>query len=390
MLFAQAGLIAAALVIRLAQMLWCVGATRSHSAAGAAGRLLLDFAVATVFLWAVGGIFIPDAGTVQWLTFSHALGLSETSQIVFVALPPLVLVSGTIVGATQDRVRALPMLLLTAVLAAAVVPLVYQGEIRLATSLGRADVDLGAAAVLGAAAALTAASLVRPRKSKFNRDLSVNVLPGHNVPLQYLAVPLLALGFAVYTGQTAQIVLAVSTATLAGSLFGKMMFSKVDTGLMLAAAWAGIVTTGTMSAAAPLWAAALAGLFAGGISPWALMRIETQFRIDDAAGMAAGMLCGGAVGLIVTPLCNRAGVYTAAAAPGQHLRDFGGNIILLIASAAIGAVVAFVICKAFEARKALRVTEDQEYEGVDLAEFDLNAYPDFQQTMIKSHHLRQL
>ena len=37
----------------------------------------------------------------------------------------------------------------------------------------------------------------------------------------------------------------------------------------------------------------------------------------------------------------------------------------------------------------LRLHEDAEYDGADLAEHDLNAYPDFQQTMIKSYHLRE-
>jgi Amt family ammonium transporter len=37
----------------------------------------------------------------------------------------------------------------------------------------------------------------------------------------------------------------------------------------------------------------------------------------------------------------------------------------------------------------LRLSEDAEWDGVDLAEHDLNAYPDFQQTMIKSYHLRE-
>jgi ammonia channel protein AmtB len=37
----------------------------------------------------------------------------------------------------------------------------------------------------------------------------------------------------------------------------------------------------------------------------------------------------------------------------------------------------------------LRVSEAAEYDGLDLAEHDQNAYPDFQQTMIKSYHLRE-
>jgi len=42
-----------------------------------------------------------------------------------------------------------------------------------------------------------------------------------------------------------------------------------------------------------------------------------------------------------------------------------------------------------KATLGLRLSEDSEFDGIDLAEHDLNAYPDFQQTMIKSYHMRE-
>ena len=153
---------------------------------------------------------------------------------------------------------------------------------------------------------------------------------------------------------------------------------------MLASTLAGAVAAATIGGLAPTWAAVLAGIFAGALAPLALMKIETALRIDDAGGSAAGVLVGGVVGLIVSPLCESAVTF------GTRFKSLIGNGMILALAAASGAAIAFAICRAFKANNTLRLSEGEEFEGVDLTEFDLNAYPDFQQTMIKSHHLRQI
>jgi Amt family ammonium transporter len=75
---------------------------------------------------------------------------------------------------------------------------------------------------------------------------------------------------------------------------------------------------------------------------------------------------------------------------------FGGDVKrtgiqaigLVVIVVVVGAVTAGVMA-VLKAVVAVRSGEADEYDGVDLAEHDINAYPDFQQTMIKSYHLRE-
>ena len=60
-------------------------------------------------------------------------------------------------------------------------------------------------------------------------------------------------------------------------------------------------------------------------------------------------------------------------------------VIASLAGAAI-ALGAFYFCKSMD---QVRLPESAEFDGTDLSELDVNAYPDFQQTMIKSYHLRE-
>ena len=375
----------AVIAIRLGQTLMCCGGTRSIHAAAACARLLLDLAVATLVLWAVGTIWLPDLGSSQFVTTKNFLGLGEfASARLLTALPLLLLASGGVVSATQDRIRALPTLTLTAIFAAVLVPVALQAEQRLALSSGPSDTGVGIASLIGGAAGLAAAWVVGPRRGKFNRDRSANVVPGHNVPMQYLGLLLLTLGIAAVNGDTAKVFLGLSAATLAGAAFGRIKFSKVDTGLLLAAAAAGVVTAGAMTPSVPNWVVVLTAGVLGVLTPMLLMKLETGPRIDDAAGLCAGRLCGGTAALLLAPLCrdNFPG--------GDRMTSLLGNVGLLVVGVLVSAVLGWIVCKAYAAPGALRLTEDEEFEGSDLAEFDLNAYPDFQQTMIKSHHLRQL
>jgi Amt family ammonium transporter len=56
---------------------------------------------------------------------------------------------------------------------------------------------------------------------------------------------------------------------------------------------------------------------------------------------------------------------------------------------ALAAALSLALFAALRATIGLRLREADEYDGLDLAEHDIGAYPDFQQTMIKSYHLRE-
>jgi Amt family ammonium transporter len=62
-----------------------------------------------------------------------------------------------------------------------------------------------------------------------------------------------------------------------------------------------------------------------------------------------------------------------------------GMAVIAVIGFGLGAITCFILAKVTR----FRPSEDDEFDGLDLAEHDIGAYPDFQQTTIKSYHLRE-
>jgi len=114
-----------------------------------------------------------------------------------------------------------------------------------------------------------------------------------------------------------------------------------------------------------------------------MLMIEMWWKIDDPSGLIAIQLVGGAWGTLAAGLFSEAAHWRNVI---QHLgiQLLGLGVIAMVAGAAATALFALL-----RATIGLRLSEDAEYDGIDLSEHDLNAYPDFQQNMIKSYHLRE-
>jgi Amt family ammonium transporter len=74
---------------------------------------------------------------------------------------------------------------------------------------------------------------------------------------------------------------------------------------------------------------------------------------------------------------------------GERLKSVGVQALGAVVMAALAAALSVSLFAVLRATVGLRVKEADEYDGLDLAEHDIGAYPDFQQTMIKSYHLRE-
>jgi Amt family ammonium transporter len=125
------------------------------------------------------------------------------------------------------------------------------------------------------------------------------------------------------------------------------------------------------------------GAVAGVIVPYAVVRLDMFWKIDDPAGGIAIHLIGGIWSALAI----------AALAPGSwesRLRRVGAEGIGLGIIVLLALIVSCLVFFILRATVRLRVSEANEFEGMDLAEYDLNAYPDFQQTTIKSYHLREM
>ncbi len=363
------------LLLRVGHALLISGSVRSKNAAGAIVRLLLDLSVACLALWAIGAAFVPvPAGDeTRYITWSHFLGFGESSRVAFRVLPYILIATAAVQGATAERTRVLPVLIVTGLIAI-VLPILEQISFRTRMP----DSGIGLACLLGGSAALVAANRVGARKGKFNRDQSVNFVPGHNISLQLVGLLVLMVAF-VGISPSAGTLLCASAAALAGATFGSIKFGKIDTGLTIAATLGGLCAGGV--GLNPTWIAVLVGITVGTIVPFAVMTLEVRFRIDDVTAAIPTHVVGGLVGLAVASLV------AFVREPSWWIFAWAA---LSIATMVIGGAIAFCVFFVLNSSKRVRVTEDAEFDGTDLAELDVNAYPDFQQTMIKSYHLREM
>jgi Amt family ammonium transporter len=113
------------------------------------------------------------------------------------------------------------------------------------------------------------------------------------------------------------------------------------------------------------------------------VQLDLVWKIDDPVGAVPVHVLGGAWGTLA------AGVFVPAATYGEKFRDVGVQILGLIVIGALSLALSICVFALLKRTVGLRLADDAEWDGVDLAEHDLNAYPDFQQTMIKSYHLRE-
>ena len=383
-----------ALTLRAGQVLLLCGTVRSKNAAAVALRGLLDLAVVTLTLWAVGGVFFARLGDPHpYLpTLSHLLGNDGLRAMSL--LPAAMILTAAVLGSTAERTRLMPTLLFAALVGGVLLPLLLRLMTELPLGYHSAN-SLGLIAFVGGGmAAVVLAKLVGPRKGKFNRDLSANFVPGHAVVFQFVGLLFLAGWFVAVSPNSLHTILGGCVGTLAGATYGRVRFEKIDVGLVVSAMIGGLcagsvasITPGRGELVIDFLAhgatAVVAGAVAGVAVPWTLLRLETVHRVDDPAGFSAAYVIGGTVGVLAHAL-------TYVPTGDGYLTRFAVDAGVWLAAAAAFGGVAWGVGKIFQARGTLRVSETSEFDGLDLADLDVNAYPDFQQTMIKSHHLRQL
>ena len=130
-----------------------------------------------------------------------------------------------------------------------------------------------------------------------------------------------------------------------------------------------------------LWTVAI-GTAAGLVIPSAMVLMDMVWKIDDVTGGIAVHGVGAMIGLAMSP-------FTAALSWGGCFKALGmqvvGIVVVLVLVAVVFVPLLWILQRAF----GLRSREADEFDGLDLAEHDVGSYPDFQQNMIKSYHLRE-
>jgi Amt family ammonium transporter len=392
------------LLVRIGLALYTCGLVRAKNAGGALLRHVADVCLAALAFWLVGmAILNPvprfDAQTpiIRWSYFM-GMGAHEwrhLARVVFVMLTTTLLASGIVVGALSERTRFWPSLAPGMLIAGVVTPLLARWAQGGWLWQYVAFHDFAGASYVHVAAGATAAIgavLVGPRGGKYNRDGSSNVIPGHNLPLAGSGTLLMFVGWFMYLASfspyQASIVatnalLAAAAAGAASLAVAQIRYGKPDIYLTLTGVLGGLVSISAGADALNTPAAVLTGAVSGALISLLLLQLDLVWKLDDPTGAVAIHGVGGAWGLVAT------GLFGAWEGSGGWLRRVGAQCLGLVIAVAVAAVAAALLLVILKKCVAVRSLEEQEFDGLDLAEHDIGSYPDFQQTMIKSYHLRE-
>jgi ammonium transporter, Amt family len=400
----------AALLVRVGIALYATGTVRAKNAGGAVLRVIADLCIAVLAFWAVGTAFLFGENH-SFLSVNTPLlfgrGTAPGAMPIILIHLAMILTASSAVGLTvAERSRFLPLCAASLVLAGFVFPVAGQWAWR-GWLMRRGYFDLAGASTLHVAAgvfAAVAAAIVGPRNGKFNRDGSSAIMPGHNLPLLSVGALLMFVGWAPYIAGASlahlritpgteviyaapgafNALLAGAAAGLASLLYSQLRYGKPDIMLVVTGLLGGLVSVSAGATAMPAWAAVSIGAVAGVIVPLAAVTIDLRGRLDDPGGIIAIHAVGGALGTLAVAF-----VLPVTPAPSRF-QQFGIQLLGLLSIALFSAVVALLLFLMLKKTVGIRSKEADEFDGLDLAEHDIGAYPDFQQTTIKSYHLREV
>jgi Amt family ammonium transporter len=238
----------------------------------------------------------------------------------------------------------------------------------------------GVVHLCGAAAALAGVILLGARKGKYTADGRVNAIPGANMPLATLGTFILWLGWFGFNGGSelkvsnideANAVAAVFVNTNAAAAGGvvaalitaRLLFGKADLTMALNGALAGLVAiTAEPLTPTPLLATTI-GAIGGILVVFAIITMD-KIKIDDPVGAISVHGVVGMWGLLAVPITN------TGATLGAQLMGLGTIFAWTF-------ITSFIVWLIIKVVMGIRVSEEEEYEGVDIGECGLEAYPEF-------------
>lgn len=232
----------------------------------------------------------------------------------------------------------------------------------------------------GASAALAGVLLLGPRKGKYGPNGQINAIPGANLPLATLGAFILWMGWFGFNGgsqlkistiEDANAVAQVFTNTnmaaagglVAALITARLLFGKSDLTMVLNGALAGLVAI----TAEPLTPSALQSVLIGGVGGvlvvFSILGLD-KLKLDDPVGAISVHGVVGMWGLLAVPLTNADA-------------SFGAQLLGLVSIFAWVFIASLIVWSIIKAVIGLRVSEEEEYEGVDVVECGLEAYPEF-------------
>ena len=235
----------------------------------------------------------------------------------------------------------------------------------------------------GASAALAGVLLLGARKGKYDKQGNVVAIPGANLPLATLGTFILWMGWFGFNGgsvlkladaanahSVAMVFLNTNAAAAAGLvgalLTARALFGKADLTMALNGALAGLVAITAEPSTPTALQASLFGLIGGVIVVFSIIGLD-RLKIDDPVGAISVHGVVGLFGLLLVPVTNSAS-------------SFSGQLIGAATIFGWVFVTSFVVWSVLKMIMGIRVDEEEEYEGLDIGECGIEAYPEFVST----------
>jgi len=316
---------------------------------------------------------------------SYAPSADFFFQVVFVATAMSI-----VSGAVAERMRLWAFLAFAVVMTGFIYPMegswTWGGEAVFGMytlgDLGFSDfAGSGIVHMAGAAAALSGVLILGARKGKYGPGGQINAIPGANLPLATLGTFILWLGWFGFNGGSVLATATVANANavavvfmntnaaaagglVAALLTARLMFGKADLTMALNGTLAGLVAITAEPSTPTALQAPIFGALGGVLVVFSIVTLD-KLKIDDPVGAISVHGTVGLLGLLLVPVTN-----------GEN-SSFMGQIIggltiffwVFITSGIVWYVLKMIM--------GIRVSEEDEYRGVDVSECGMEAYPEF-------------
>ena len=305
-------------------------------------------------------------------------------QVVFVAT-----CMSIVSGAVAERMKLFAFLLFAVVMTGVIYPMegswTWGGNAVFGMytlgDLGFSDfAGSGIVHLAGAAAALAGVILLGARKGKYGADGSVKAIPGCNLPMATLGTFILWMGWFGFNGGSVLKVADVANANavamvflntnaaaagglVAALLVARALFGKADLTMALNGALAGLVAITAEPSTPTALQATIFGALGGVLVVFSIIFMD-KVKIDDPVGAISVHGACGLLGLLLVPITND-GV------------SFSGQIIGALTIFIWVFVTSMIVWSILKAVMGIRVSEEEEAMGCDVAECGLEAYPEF-------------
>jgi Amt family ammonium transporter len=371
------------------------GLVRSKNVAMQLTKNIALFSLAAIMYWLIGfntmypgdfnGYFALGGQTVLdpvgVAAADAALDYASVGSDFFFQLVFVAATASIVSGAVAERIKLWPFLAFVVVLTGIMYPISgsWQWGGGWLSEMGFSDFA-GSTVVhsVGGWAALAGVIILGPRIGKY-KDGKVNPIPGSNLALATLGTFILWLGWFGFNGGSqlamgtvgdvsdvsrifANTNMAAASGAVAALILTQVLYKKVDLTMVLNGALAGLVSITAEPLAPTLFGALWIGAIGGVIVVFTVPMID-KFKIDDVVGAIPVHLFAGIWGTIAVIFYGEASLVT--------------QLIGIAAYGVFTFVGALIVWSILKAVIGIRVSEEEEINGLDMAELGMEAYPEF-------------